>query len=59
MLLNRLSIKGKRKLFAVISFASLCAAIALGFANKHFSERRATAGSADVLIRNEREARKS
>ena len=48
--------KTKRILFAVLSLSLLCAAIAAGFANR-ISQR--LAGSADVPVRSEREARKA
>src|SRR5438132_13114834 len=56
---SKSSSKTKRMFFGLVLLVLLCAAIALGFANKHFSERKATAGSADIPVRNERAARKS
>ena len=54
---SKSSSKTKRMFFGLILLVPLCAAIALGFANGHFSERKGTAGSADIPVRNERAAR--
>src|ERR1700730_3265638 len=50
MLKNRKSVNSKRMLLGVISLALLCAAIALGFANKRLSPHKPVAEPTAVLI---------
>src|SRR5713101_9015969 len=52
---SKSSIKSKRMLLGVISLGLLCAVMAVGFA--HQISQHIT-GSADILVRSEREARK-